>query len=224
MIDMFRSRETPASLGDGRWGGQDVLEALHADFYGKCYLCERQYELPTYEIDHRRPRNAFPEHTCTWANLFPICETCNKRRSKSWPDGGMLTPGWFQDLEARLVQRLDYDEEDDIEPVFAARRADDIAAVNTADELRHIHDDKANEQSWRAALKGRDLRSTIRQRLVATLELAWRYERLLREAPHGSECAIVRQKLAARLSRRKPFTALLRSRFADALHITALFD
>lgn len=227
MIDVERRTETPPSLASGdSWSGRDVIEALHADFAGKCYLCERQHAFPVFEVDHRIPRNHYPHplHACTWANLFPACEPCNKRRKRSWPDGGMVSPGWFQDLEARMIQRLDYAEDDQVEPVFAAVGVEDTAARNTAAELRHLHSTTPSGQTWRAAQKGLDLCSAIQTRLIAVLELARAYERHLRESPDSAACAITRDKLAARLSRRKPFTALLRSRFVDDPHIVALFD
>ncbi|MCB9543930.1 MAG: hypothetical protein H6703_15995 [Myxococcales bacterium] len=227
MIDITRSVETPPSLErqtDDCLRAADVLEALHADFAGKCYLCERCYELPVYEVDHRRPQTAFPEHRFSWANLFPICEACNKRRPKAWPAGGMLSPGHFQQLEARLVQRLDYGPDDALEPAFAPDDGADDEAINTAAELTRIHDNKTDRQSASAAIKGQDLRSAIHRALCAALDLACNYQRLLRTAPNSPQRAFTEQALRRRLSRRAPYTALLRSRFADLPAIAALFD
>lgn len=227
MIDITRSAETPPSLerqSDDCLRADDVLAALHADFAGKCYLCERCYELPVYEVDHRRPKAVFPAHRYSWANLFPICEACNKRRPKAWPTGGMLSPGHFQELEARLLQRLDYGPDDALEPTFAALDGADREAANTAAELSHLHDNTPTRQSASAAIKGQDLRSAIHRALCVALDLAVNYQRLLRTAPHSPQCAITAQTLRRRLSRRAPYTALLRSRFADLPAIAALFD
>lgn len=46
MIDVERSALAPASLARGTsCTEQDVREALHRDFLGKCYLCERKLSL-----------------------------------------------------------------------------------------------------------------------------------------------------------------------------------
>lgn len=55
MIDIVRRAESPATLASGKYGGADVVEALHEDFFGKCYLCEGMLTKGTLTIDHRVP-------------------------------------------------------------------------------------------------------------------------------------------------------------------------
>jgi hypothetical protein len=89
----------------------------------------------------------------TGPNLFPICDGCNKRRPKKHPEGGLLDPACGQSVEAKLEQRIVDRPGDERGPYFAARDTVDRAAVNTAAELDHIHNDHA--------IKAADLRSAI---------------------------------------------------------------
>ncbi len=148
MIDVTRREAAPASLAaNDRYDGADVVEALHADFLGKCYLCETKVEPGTFTINHRKPQGPgqFPELRCAWTNLFPTCNThnCNGRRQRLYPDGGLLDPGGGHRVEERIAQRLEHPSavlaSADTRFVFEAIREDDTAAANTAEELARIH-------------------------------------------------------------------------------------
>jgi len=231
MIDIKRRGRTPqvlldAASDEATWDALDklpVLKALHSTFDGKCYLCEKKYELPTYEIDHRVPKNECPQSTFCWFNLFPICESCNKRRRKTWPRGGMLSPGCGQDLEVRLVHTLDFDNARGVVPRFAAKPSD-TEATNTADELTRIHDNSTDDQGERPAIKGEDIRSAIHRQLTSAQSVALQFMQLRRTAPDSAAFVLARDKLSAYLSRKSSYTALLRSRFERYPEIVALFD
>ncbi len=217
MIEVQRAAAPPASLADEKdWREEDVLHQLHADFLGKCYLTEVIVPRGGFEVDHRHPRNdggwAFD-----WANLYPASKDANVRRQKSWPAGGMLHPdGRGDDVEGRLIQDVIIDETD-IECRFEPLNPKDLAASNTARELERLHNDDSTGP------KALDLRQAIKHRLLRMTLL----ERQVREArakrPDADE---VRRRLEAEfrrfVSRRSPFTALVRSQVHPSLH--DLFD
>lgn len=58
MIDVKRTPAPPASLSKKKsWLGDDVLDRLHDDFLGKCYLTEVPVARGGFEVDHRHPRS-----------------------------------------------------------------------------------------------------------------------------------------------------------------------
>lgn len=216
MIDVTRTPEPPASLGTGKLRARDVLERLHADFFGKCYLCESLVTLGGFEVDHRVPRSHDPSRATDWTNLFPICDGCNKRRRKTYPDGGLLDPASGDGaIAARLEQRIVDRYPRETRPGFRGLHPADRAAVNTAQELDHIHNDPR-------AIKAEDLRMTIvaHQRRVFLACLKYR-DGDLAEADRR----VLGEHLREMLSRRAPFTALTRAELSGlGPAITALFD
>lgn len=39
------------------------------------------------ELDHYAPREKFPEYSCHYTNLIPLCHECNKEKTSTWLDG-----------------------------------------------------------------------------------------------------------------------------------------
>lgn len=226
MIDVERPVEAPASLAGGSYSGTDVLEALHATFLGKCYLCESPIELGTFQVDHRKPRSdeRFTDLACAWSNLFPTCNEheYNQRREKKYPDGGLLDPG--EGVETRIIQRLEWAASTVLRKagttdfVFRAANAADAAAANTARELDRVH----NATGSTAVLKASALRMKILAHVTAVtphvhaLVTRCPAERhTLEESAHLVEASV---------SRRAPYAMLVRSLFAHIAAVRSLFD
>ena len=226
MIEVTRRDAAPASLAESeRYDGEDVVEALYADFLGKCYLCETKVQPGTFTIDHRKPQGAgqFPELRRAWTNLFPTCNThnCNGRRRKLYPAGGLLDPGGGHRVEERLAQRLEQPSavlaSAGTRFVFEAVQEGDAAAVNTAEELRRIHeggDSYPRAQRTAGALRGA---------ILAHVELIARKLVELQGAEGAAREARARE-LRALFSRRAPYTMLVRSCFAGSAVAQALFE
>jgi hypothetical protein len=226
MIDVQRPAEAPPTLAGGDYSGIDVLEALHATFLGKCYLCESPVDLGTFQVDHRKPRSdeRFAHLVYAWSNLFPTCNEheCNQRRERKFPDGGLLDPG--EGVEVRLVQRLEGAVSMSLRKaattdfVFRAVNPADVAAVNTAKELDRIH----NATGSRAGLKAKALRMTIVGHLLAVVPHVQALD-TGRPAPRYT-LAESEHIVAQAVSRRGPYTMLIRSYFAEIEAVRALFD
>lgn len=213
MIDCDRSLTAPASLAKRRgkcWQADEVVDRLREDFLGKCYLCETP--LLGVEVDHRDPKGAadsdgYADRAYAWTNLFPACHDCNNGRPRRrWP-GGLCSPG--EGVEGRLLQTHDG------APLFAARSMTDLAAVNSAKELTHLH---AREK--RAA---DDLRAAIFRQIESVQDIQLRYLALMvRDAHETDEGVELRAKLTRAVSRRAPYTMLVRSKILAEFH--DLFD
>lgn len=214
MIDVTRTLEAPAGLAAGDLRARDVLETLHRDFLKKCYLCESQVTLGGFEVDHRVPKGEDPSLEYGWTNLFPICTGCNKRRRKTTPPGGLLDPASGDGaIASRIEQRIIDRYPHETRPGFRAQNAADRAAVNTAEELDHIHNDPRS-------IKAEDLRQTIMYHQRRVFLKCGEYLVAGAEAKRALE-----EQLRELLSRRAPFTALTRAELlAFGPAITALFD
>lgn len=226
MIDIERRAEAPASLAaKKRYDGADVVEALHEDFLGKCYLCETAIKPGTFTIDHRKPKGEgqFPELRGVWANLFPTCNThrCNERRPKRYPEGGLLDPGGGHRLEERIAQRLEHPSgvlaSAETRFVFEATNQADAPAVNTAEELQRLH---AGEGAYPPAQR------TAKALRWAILEQVSLIAGKLRELSHaeGAEREARTRELRTLFARRAPYMTLVRSCFVHLPTARALFD
>jgi|GEM_PF-1568856 len=208
MIDVERSQPAPASLAEEKsWEGDDVLEALHRDFGGKCYLCEIELRLFRFmQVDHRRPRGDGGAKFA-WENLFPICEQCNKRRPKKWPEAGLLSPG--DGVDERLNHGLEVGAGGhEVVALFEARDPTDMSACATADELLRIHSVELATTTG-ARLRARELLQLISDwylNKVAPLETRVRQGRRQQQPDAEAE-----QKLQALLGRSGQFAGLMRA-------------
>lgn len=220
MIDVLRSETAPRSIAARRdkWES-DVLEQLHHDFFGKCYLTEATVALSGFEVDHRHPRNCGGE-VHDWTNLYPASEHANRHRPRSWPDGGLLHPDGRDGIETRLCQTLLTEVDDELVCQFLAVDPSDKPAVNTARELEILHTGGASESSRIAA---RDLRTAIERRLRVVLVAQGRVLAKRRELPaEHLERRAEEDAFRRKVSRRAPFTALIRSAVHPSLR--DLFD
>ena len=218
MINVERSLNSPKSLLQSRrWNDRDVLEQLHADFLGKCYLTEEVLSLGQISVDHFRPKGepSFVHLTYEWSNLHPTSRTANERRPKKWPEGGLLDPAAPEDdVESRLQQWLD----DNFQPKFTATNSDDLKAVNTASQLDHIHNDVRS-------IKAADLRSTIQIYYVKVQEKLHQLRNALDAKPQNpADISRLENEVRSMLSRQAPFTALIRSRVARIWPCSKYFD
>lgn len=204
MIDVGRSVVPPASLqNETSWSGEDVKEQLWKDFLGKCYLTELPVTVAAISVDHFRPKGhaCFKHLTYDWENLFPTDRNANERRPKKWPVGGLLDPSANDHVEERLQQYLD----DENVPHFAAADSNDLQAVNTAAQLEHLHND--------AHPKAADLRNAITKYFAKVLAKLLELRRAISATSQDSaKIARLEAEVRKLVSRRAPFTTLVRSR------------
>jgi hypothetical protein len=173
--DVSRSPAPPPSLASQtQYNGEDVRERLRVDFSDQCYLCEGYLER-SWQVEHLRPRSAFPDREFDWTNLYPACAICNQRRlkwgrlglfvdglHKPWPVDGMLDPTGGDDIAGRLHQWIELGIGVEHTHVhFVARAPADKPASNTATELRHLHNGPREDAKL--------LREYIRGRLTQVL-------------------------------------------------------
>ena len=214
MINAMRSAAPDdLDVASGVWRTAGVVDTLHRDFRGKCYLCEVRIEPASFHIDHLELRHEEPDAAMSWANLFPACVDCNESRPKRSPDGGWLDPT-EDDVEVALDQRLIGHA---YQPAFEAVDPDDRAATNTATFLHRRHNAEA--------VKSLVLRDRIKRRVAYLFE---RFAELRRLEDEGRVDSVrwreVRAVLRSLVSRSAEFTALVRSRASDFPRLEGLFD
>lgn len=207
----MRSPDPPPSLATRTsWGGADVRERLRIDFDGQCYLCEGMLER-SWQIEHLRPRAAFPELEHAWSNLYPACAICNQRRMrwgdrgivvdevhKPWPADGLLDPTGDDDIAGRLLQWIELGVGiEDTRIHFEPSRDTDPPASNTAEELRHLHNGQRED--------ARQLRGFVHARVTIVFK---RIVGLL--ASQGAEQIRLRAEIQALLGPTAPYSSLLR--------------
>lgn len=209
MIDVQRSQPPPEILDelarkrDQKLHQGDLPARLFADFLGKCYLCERPIMgSGDIEIDHRVPLAAGgPRYA--WDNLCCADPSCNKRRP-DWPEGGLLDPAGPDGVERHLIQGYQFNEGGRLRGVFRAVDAENTAAVNTARELDHIHNDD-QPKAW-------VIRDSIEQRLAQVSAVALRYKKARKQAPESASLmALLEKTLRAMAARTAPYTMMVRS-------------
>jgi hypothetical protein len=227
MIDVQRPAEAPASLAGGRsYRGRDVLEALHAAFRGKCYLCEVPVAIGALEVDHRKPQGEprFGHLVHDWTNLFPACVTfrCNQRRQKKYPEGDLLSPG--EGVETRVLQEIERTISTCLRTTgkiafrFRPTELADAPAVNAASELDRLHNSGGS-------LPADALRTAILEH-VGALEPGMRTYEMLCAHAAADPLALAAQKQWVKrfVGRDAPFTMLVRSYFHHLDAVRALFD
>ncbi|TGE24663.1 hypothetical protein E5K00_05475 [Hymenobacter aquaticus] len=197
--------KVPLPNKPGDYRTSDVLQAFDTGFFAKCYLTEHlhgsSYEM---DVDHFVPVNQNLALKYEWANLFPAAHKANMMRPRGWPAGGLLDPCNDQ-VETRLLATIGPLGRD---PRFEAADPTDQAASNTAELLNLLHNGKVGDEVSRQNTK--HLRVTIMEQ----------YDRVMRAiqkflaAQNGSNPQVLanaRRQLGDLLSRRAPFTQLMRS-------------
>ena len=198
----------PEPTKPGNYRNSDVLLAFDTHFFSKCYLTE-QWHGSSYEmdVDHFVPVNQDPALKFDWDNLFPAAHKANMMRPRSWPVGGLLNP--CQDaIKTRLLATIGINGS---EPRFEAVDSTDVAARNTAELLNMLHNGRPGDELSR--LNTKHLRVTIRERYDQVLHAILRFQHA-REQHNPQRVATARRELAGLLSRRAPFTQLMRSMVA----------
>lgn len=89
-----KTREYVASADGAKpspWQRDEVTSALHAEGSGKCMYCEGTISDVSYlEVEHIRPKSAFPELILCWSNLGPSCRRCNVNKGSYWTESSSL--------------------------------------------------------------------------------------------------------------------------------------
>ena len=105
MIRVFKHNKAPASLAKrASWTGDDVIDQLQKDQYGKCYLCER-VQITDFQVEHIKSRDNFPALAFEWINLFWSCSYCNGKKSSSFD--ALLNPA-ETNVESLIYQSFDF--------------------------------------------------------------------------------------------------------------------
>lgn len=173
----------------------EVLEALHHVFLGKCYLTEKVFEsVNEIEIDHFVPRNERPDLKYAWTNLYASDHKANISKAKTTPVGGYLDPcDPADDVERQIVYALSMDDT----PYFRARNDHDQKAINTAELLTRLH---------------KDLKKAVSDKHTIVLRkmAEWGAAQKQNDAQRVFELEIELKEL---LSRKSNFTMLVRSSY-----------
>ena len=72
---------------DSRW--RDFRVDLGQRFHLQCGYCET---ICRGQVDHFRPKSAFPGLVYEWSNWIFSCSDCNQAKSAKWPEGGYVDP------------------------------------------------------------------------------------------------------------------------------------
>jgi len=198
----------PLPQKPGSYRTSDVLGAFDTHFFSKCYLTE-QWHGSSYEmdVDHFVPVNQEPALKFDWNNLFPAAHKANMMRPRRWPAGGLLDP--CRDAVAtRLLATIGANGR---EPRFEAADPADQAAANTAALLNLLHNGRAGDEE--SQMNTRHLRVTIRERYDQVLHAILNFQRA-ESGGNAQQLAIARRSLSTLLSRRAPFTQLMRAMYA----------
>lgn len=194
MINVIRDPLAPLSLAEQKtYRSEDVLEALHITFRGKCYLTEQVFaSAKAMEVDHFVTQTENSTLAFEWTNLYPIDNKANKQRPKTTPPGGYLDPcSLADDVEKEVVYVVEFGGN----ALFKPRDKTNQKAVNTASLLNHIH---------------KDLKQNIRDKHheVVNAVAEWHHARLLGNQVKEDEKELLLRKL---LSRNSHFTMLMRA-------------
>jgi hypothetical protein len=191
----------------------DLIKAFDACFFKKCYLTERQaYSSWEMDVEHFIPQNERPDLKYTWTNLYPADADANKMKPNKTPNGGYLDPcSSLDDVEKEIIYHFDVDlEECQFEPVNLLNRK----AINTAELLYRIHN--GHDANSNAKTAGLRKAIAIQRNKIYKAIMAWQHaknnQNAMEEANH-------RRELKTLLSRKAPFTMLMRSTSAVKAYI-----
>jgi uncharacterized protein (TIGR02646 family) len=106
-----RNKLPPPSLMK-KYRQSDVLESLksmYSDNRGKCYCCycESPIGIVDYpHIEHRKPKNKFPERAFDWGNLHLACQQCNMAKNNKWDNKNAILDAV---IDVPITDYLSYD-------------------------------------------------------------------------------------------------------------------
>lgn len=198
----------PHPTKPGSYRNSDVLRAFDTHFFSKCYLTEQWHgDSHEMDVDHFMPVNQDPTLKYDWNNLFPAAHKANMMRPRHWPAGGLLDP--CRDIiEIRLLATIGANGQ---APQFEAANSGDQAAYNTAFLLNMLHNGKPGDAASR--LNTRHLRVTIAERYDRVLHAIIRFQQA-EQSQDAQRQAQARRDLRNLLSKKAPFTMLMRAMYA----------
>jgi hypothetical protein len=207
--------EKPKSTASYR--NSDLIIAFDTYFFSKCYLTERKFHTALLmEVEHFIPQNERPDLKYSWTNLYPADADANKMKPNKTPNGGYLDPcSPLDDVEKDITYRFDVDLE---ECQFESVNLSNKKAINTAQLLHRIH----NGHDVNTKAKTAGLRKAIamqRDKIYKTI-LAWQHAQKFKDAV---EEANYRLELKTLLSKKAPFTMLMRSTSAVKIYVPKEF-
>lgn len=194
MINVVRDLPSPPSLATQKeYRNEDVIEALHQVFNGKCYLTEKVFDSPNeMEIDHFVTQSERSDLVYEWTNLYAIDQKANKKKPKTTPVGGFLDPcDPNDDVEQEIIYIVEFGGN----ALFKARDITNPKAVNTANLLNNLH---------------RDLKPAVKDKhhQVVNAIAEWHHARATGDQLEEYEKELLLKKL---LSRNSHFTMLMQS-------------
>lgn len=77
---------------------QQYKPALQQEFGRVCVYCrtpDGSRGVDVFGVEHYRPKRKFPELATVYANLFYVCNTCNRRKGDFWPSQEDQAAGRF---------------------------------------------------------------------------------------------------------------------------------
>src|SRR2546421_12542276 len=88
LVAVRREKETGEKVSGkllDRYNKEDVREALKRMYGDLCCYCEARIGVVAYaQIEHRKPKRRFPQHTFDWDNLHQACPRCNTAKGDKW--------------------------------------------------------------------------------------------------------------------------------------------
>ena len=97
-LTAVREKYTPKWVGYYRDGKKEkptdahwrkFQPRLNEVFSTLCGYCE---ELCEGQVDHFRPKSAYPELVYAWSNWILACPRCNQKKGEKWPGRGYVDP------------------------------------------------------------------------------------------------------------------------------------
>ena len=69
------------------WRHDQIREGLEDETSGRCAYCDGDiHSIAFGDIEHIRPRAAFPEYVVDWENLTLACPKCNNSKRDKWDE------------------------------------------------------------------------------------------------------------------------------------------
>jgi len=141
VINLEKSQPAPVSLAaekvraSGTYRTPEVIERLHADFFGKCYICESA-SLTSVNVEHFVPHRDDRDRKFDWDNLFLACGHCNNtKQARSEFDSILNCTDWNDPIIASI--RCDFEPWPKEQPSFVPL-VDDERVQNTAKLLNDV--------------------------------------------------------------------------------------
>jgi hypothetical protein len=184
----------------------DVLKALEADFFSKCYLTEEKFGSAfAIDIDHFIPKNENPSLTYEWTNLFPAQHDANMARPRKMPKGGYLNPCEpSHDVEKSILYSVGAFGN---QTRFKAIN-DDLKTKNTVELLNIIHNGRSVNPDSKEKAKHLKGKIKVKYDEIIRLIITWQDAKAKKDLQKEMNAET---NLRLLLSRKASFTMLMRS-------------